>query len=121
MDNNKFNNIDIDTIMKIAQTGKNPKKVGGNSINTGEDELLILEWMKHEDLKEGPVRVVSSDLHHCFKKWYKETKDKEMNIRKFGRILSKLLRKMRTRQGQMYLCNKNPKDSVTNEKENKKK
>lgn len=111
MDKTKFNNIDIYTIMQIAQTGNSPKKIGGYNIRKEEKADIILDWMKDIDLKEGPVKVLSSELYSAFQDWNKT--DTKMDIKMFGRIMSKLLRKVRGNKGQTYFCNKNPKKDVT--------
>ena len=50
----------------------------------------------------------------------KTKKIDDMGLRKFGRIMSKLLRKTRGKRGQLYLCNKNPIESVANVKKEEK-
>lgn len=118
MGKDKFKNIDLNTIMKIAQTGNTPKKIGGHKQPDQEVNESILKWMENVKLSEGPVKVLSSDLYSHYQVWARMYDEPELNVRKFGRSISKLLRKTKTREGQMYFCNKDPNnESVANEEE----
>lgn len=116
---NKFKNLDLETIMKIART-RGETKVGSKIVNKETDIDSVQSWMKKIDLKEGGVKVLSNNLYKAYNNWLKDNEGINVNSRMFGRILSKLLHKTKTPKGNAYFCNFNPLESVTNDKEKEK-
>lgn len=113
---NKFKDLDITTIVKIAQTGED-KKVGKVKLHNLKGLDSVKHWMRQIGLSEGGVKVSSTELNSSYNTWASENGALDINIRMFGRIISKLLHKTRSKRGNVYFCNFNPLESVTNEEE----
>lgn len=117
MGNDKLKNVDINTLMRIAKSAN--KSSNKKPVNI-ENKDYIFKWVKAISLKEGPVKVLSSNLHKAFQAWvYDEGYDIEISDKKFGRVISELLHKTRSSWGTQYFCNHNPLESVTNVEEEK--